>query len=130
MLAYPMLTLRRMGNPQLHPASRRLHSETTQLHIADAPAWAHALRLQPAEGRSVVLVVADEPMQQRISETVQASGREVAAAGTPFDAMQILQRRGDEIGVAIIASQPGWGLKFRAVLATEHPAIRRITLVG
>jgi len=101
-----------------------------QLDIADAPAWAHALQPQPAGRRGVALVVADEPMRQRISETVRASGLEVAAASTPFDATQILQRRGDEIGVAIVASQPGWGLKLRTLLATDYPAIRRITLIG
>lgn len=28
------------------------------------------------------------------------------------------------------ALQQGWGLKFRALLATEYPAIRRVILVG
>lgn len=83
-----MLVLQPMGTP-VHPASKHGRSETTRLAVADAPAWARALQHQPADGRNAVLVVADEATQQRICDTARASGREVVATATPFDAMQI-----------------------------------------
>ena len=69
-------------------------------------------------------------MQRRIAELIRASERELAVARTPGDAMQTLQQRGSQIGVAIVASQPGWGHELRAVLARNYPAIQRIILVG
>lgn len=119
-----------MGAPSDNPVQRCPRHGTAQLPIFDAPDWARALAMQPAAGRGTVLVVAGEPTQQRISEIARTSGREVIAVGTPDDAMQVLEHRGDQIGTAIIASEPGWGHRLRSTLVAEYPEIRRITLVG
>ena len=82
------------------------------------------------DGRPIVLVVAAPPTQQRIAAVARVGAREVAVARTPLDAIQLLERRGDQSGVAILSSQVDWGLELRDLISTDYPAIRRIFLVG
>jgi hypothetical protein len=82
------------------------------------------------DGRSIVLVVADPRTQQRIAAVARVGARQVEVARTPLDAVQLLERRGDQIGLAIVSSQVDWGLALRELIATDYPTIGRIFLVG
>lgn len=97
---------------------------------SNAPAWLAALAWPPVDGRPIVLVVADPPTEQRIAAIARVGAREVALARTPLDAVQFLERRGDQIDVAILSSRVDWGLQLRDLIATDYPDVRRIFLVG
>lgn len=108
----------------------RVHSQTSRIELSRGPAWLSSLSSQLKEGRDVVLLVADEPGRQPLVDMLRPIAREVLVASELDEAEQILQCRGEQIAAAILSSQPGWGMKLRASLATEYPEIRRVVLIS
>lgn len=93
--------LNTMPIPTSLPPGKRTHSQTPRIAVSEAPAWLRSLASELKDRRDVVLVVADEPLRQRLVEALRLMAREVLAASQLLDAMQIVQSRGDRRVVLI-----------------------------
>lgn len=80
--------------------------------------------------RDAVLVVADTPLRDTISDVARDGGYQVMVATTPLAAVHQLVRHGDRIAYAIVASLPAWAHGLRELLAEEFPDVPLLTLLS
>lgn len=80
--------------------------------------------------REGVLVAADEPLGGVLVELARVRGYDAFAPGTPLEAVHYLERCGDRIAHAVIASALPWAQELRWLLADSYPRILRIMLAS
>ena len=96
----------------------------------DSAGWVDLLVRPRTNAPDGVLVVAEKPLRDAITELSRTNGYEAFAPATPLDAIQILERRRSQIGHAFISSVVDWGRELRTLLAEEYPSIGRIILAA
>jgi len=77
-----------------------------------------------------VLVVADTPFGEAVTDVAREGGYEVMVATTPLAAVHNLVRHGDRIAYAILASLPAWAHGLRELLSDEFPEVPLLTCLA
>lgn len=95
-----------------------------------APARHAAAPSPRSSTRDTVLVVADSPIRDAVSDVARDGGYDVVVATTPLAAVHNLVRHGDRIAYAILASLPVWAHGLRELLAEEFPDVPLLTLLA
>jgi hypothetical protein len=76
-----------------------------------------------------MLVIANEPLLGDLVDLGRRANLVVHVCTTPSEATQLLERSGNRLACAIIASSAAWGVELRRLITQNYPEIDRFTVV-